>query len=305
MAYCIESSDPDVHAALRRIAGEQISKALAQIDDPALDQEVTVHQVRKRCKKLRGLIRLVRPVFKDYAKENAALRDAARALAPLRDSAVILATYDGLMKHFAAEADHPAFSHIRRRLTLRRQAMIEATDAPALIGAFRDALVVAGRRAESWKLKKDGFTAVRGGLLKTYARACAGMEAARKEPTGENLHEWRKRVKYHGFHARLLGETSPVLLSAHAKEAGDLADTLGAHHDVAVLMRRVLDKPENFVAGTDIRAFCAPAAKRQDSLAAKAFEHGAQLLAEPPEALVGRFGAYWDAFAAARQAEPA
>lgn len=63
MAYALAQDDDTVEAGMRRIAAEQIERAIAEIDDTGLDRHETVHQVRKRCKKVRGLVRLVRPAF--------------------------------------------------------------------------------------------------------------------------------------------------------------------------------------------------------------------------------------------------
>ena len=48
-----------VAKSIERICKEQIDKAIDEIDDTAPTREKTVHQIRKRCKKLRGVIRLV------------------------------------------------------------------------------------------------------------------------------------------------------------------------------------------------------------------------------------------------------
>ncbi len=61
-----------VNEGVRRIAGEQLEKAIAEIQNTELDRHEAVHQVRKRFKKIRGLIRLVRPAFEEtYDRENA------------------------------------------------------------------------------------------------------------------------------------------------------------------------------------------------------------------------------------------
>jgi hypothetical protein len=65
MSYHLKRSDGPVQDGVRRIAVDQIDAAIAELDDKALDVHETVHQIRKRCKKLRGLIRLVRPAFAD------------------------------------------------------------------------------------------------------------------------------------------------------------------------------------------------------------------------------------------------
>jgi hypothetical protein len=53
-----------------------------------------VHQVRKLCKKLRGLIRLVRPEFDNFQKEDEFFRDAARELSYVRDAQSIIGLID-------------------------------------------------------------------------------------------------------------------------------------------------------------------------------------------------------------------
>ncbi len=66
-----------VAQGVKRIAQEQLSSAVAEIQNEELDRHEAVHQIRKRFKKIRGLIRLVRPVFqKTYQKENVIFRDA-------------------------------------------------------------------------------------------------------------------------------------------------------------------------------------------------------------------------------------
>ena len=72
MAYTFKRGK-SVQKNVRHIAESQVDKAIAEIDDSDLSMSDTVHQIRKRCKKLRGLIRLVRPRFGAYAAENVGL----------------------------------------------------------------------------------------------------------------------------------------------------------------------------------------------------------------------------------------
>ena len=97
MAYRFKRGNSSVEAGVRRIATEEIDGAIDEIDDNGLELHETVHQVRKRCKKLRGLIRVVRPAFDDYQDENAAFREAARALSYVRDTEALIETYDDLV----------------------------------------------------------------------------------------------------------------------------------------------------------------------------------------------------------------
>ena len=86
MAFRIRNGD---HLAkeVRRIARKQVEGALAVLREGDHADPETVHELRKHCKKLRALLRLVRPALGDvYAVENAHFRDMAQWLSPLRDA---------------------------------------------------------------------------------------------------------------------------------------------------------------------------------------------------------------------------
>ena len=102
MAYRFRRKDRSVEHALRRIAREQVDKAVSSIDDEE-DQAATIHDVRRRCKKLRGLIRLVGLSFEAYRDENADFREIGKLLGGLREARVLKDTFDLLAEHLRAD----------------------------------------------------------------------------------------------------------------------------------------------------------------------------------------------------------
>ncbi|MDQ0313778.1 CHAD domain-containing protein [Amorphus orientalis] len=295
MGYRFKRTDESVADGARRIAIEQIDKAIAEIDDTALDRHVAVHQVRKRCKKLRGLVRLIRPSFPDYAKENAAFRDAARELSGLRDTEALLEAYDSLTGLHEDQIDRQAFGSIRRRLTLR-QKQVKDDDIDRKLAGFREQMVLAKVRALRWQIEDDGAETFADGLAKTYARARKAMRTTRKDPTAETFHDWRKRVKYHGYHARLLAPVWPEPMTVHVDAAATLADLLGDHHDLDVFEATLREEPDAFGDPKDIEVFLALIGRRRTSLEHDAFALGDRLLAETDRALAERWTAYWHAW---------
>lgn len=278
---------------LQRIAVSQIDKAIAEIDDGELSAHETIHQVRKRCKKLRGLIRLVRPVFADYQTENRTFRDAANELSDIRDWQAVIETYDILVGRYADQIDNSAFSSIRRRLARHRRQAREDRDLPGTLINFRGTMIDSRRRAAAWTVDGEGFDALAGGLAKTYKRARKAMRRAERDPTADTLHEWRKRIKYHWYHARLLRDIWPEVVGAHRDAAGRLAAMLGDHHDLAVLRDTLLEEPAEFGAPADLEAFVGLVERRQAAFQAEAFALGRKPLAEKRSALLRRWGAYW------------
>lgn len=296
VAYRFKFDDATVGDGVRRIAIGQIDKAIAELDDPGLDARLTVHQVRKRCKKVRGLMRLVRSVFPDYRHENAAYRDAARELSFLRDTEALIETYDRVTGLYEDQIDRQAFASIRRRLTLRQQEAETRADIADRLDAVREMMVEAKVRALRWTLEGSGAEALSGGLGDTYGRARKAMKAARRKRSAEAFHEWRKRIKYHGYHARLLTPAWEGPIAAHHAAADALGKLLGDHHDLDVFAQTLAEAPDGYGSAADIEVFVALMDEQRKGLETAAFEIGGRLLCEPADALADRWAAYWRAW---------
>jgi CHAD domain-containing protein len=294
MAYGFARDDASVQDGFRRIATEILDKAIRQVEklEEAPDRpdgDETIHQLRKGCKKLRGLFRLVRPGFRAYAKENAAVRDAAASLSSARDAEVLIVTFDALVEE---SAPVPAgVATFRKKLEVRRVELARGTDAAAALANFREAMAAIRKRSRRWRLEEDDFDALASGLETSYTRARNAMRAARKDPSAELFHEWRKRAKDHWYHARLLSPIWPDMMDTHVRIAEELGELLGFHHDLCVF-QEVLSQPVN--GDAEAIAFLAELAQhREAATAAECLALGARLLAERPAALSRRWRAYW------------
>ncbi len=247
MAYRF-SRDEDLTRGVRRVARDQIEKALTQLDE--LDGEGVedaVHDVRKRCKKVRGVVRLVRPELgKEYQRANTLARAAARELSSIRDAHALLATFDDLVAAHADQLPAGRLTGVRTGLRARADAATATvTGDDERIARARRLLAGLRDRTEKWSAP-DEADVIRGGLAKTYGRGRDGWAASQEDPSDERLHEWRKRVKYLWYHTRLLAPAAPSVLGPAAKRLHDLSDSLGDDHDLAVLTRLLRAEPEAF-----------------------------------------------------------
>ncbi len=300
MAYRI-LEDESVQDGVRRIAHEQIDKAVEEVEDSDLDDHETVHQARKRCKKIRGLVRLVRPEFDAYSSENTWFRDAARKLSDIRDATTLLECFDALMGRYGDEIDTDAFAPVREPLLERREDVCDDKDADDRLEEFHDAMEDSHDRVDSWTLDEAGFDAIAGGLKKTYKRARKAMAKAYEEPTVESFHEWRKRVKYNRYHTRLLREVWRGVMKPTRDEVKHLSDLLGDDHDLAVLRATLLAEPDRFGKQRDIQALLALIDQRRKELQAWAHPLGERLYAEKPSDYVKRLGRAWQAWRAEQE----
>lgn len=292
--------DPDESVAegIRRIAGEQIDAALREIAESKPGDPETVHAFRKRCKKVRGLLRLAHgPLGAEgtFRIENAAFRDAARDLSAARDADVLLATYDALADWSNGAMNRRATAPIRARLTGHRDRLHDATAAgvPGQLEQAAGFLRQARQRVASWKIDARGFKAVRPGLLRTYRAAYAAHERALALPAAELLHEWRKHVKYHRTHMRLLQRVTDPSTADRNEPANELGELLGDDHDLAVLRRRISVDDAAFGGIAARWTFVSLIDQRRRGLQTEAFGLGETLFAEKPKAFVKRIGKEW------------
>ncbi|MFW5738895.1 MAG: CHAD domain-containing protein, partial [Myxococcota bacterium] len=235
MSFRLKSTQSLAHN-VQRIVREQVDRAIEEVDDDSLGVHETIHQVRKRCKKIRGVIRLVRPQMEGtYQKENARFRDAARPLSFVRDRQAMVETYDALLDRFGAEVSPVRLAPIRREL-VQRCSNVDEGQLQDRLAEFRRQMQEARAAVDTWPIGQEGFEGIAAGLAKTWGRGRRAMRRAYgKRPTSAQFHTWRKRVKYHRYQCRMLRDIHPRLMKSWHKDFKELSDYLGDDHDLVVL----------------------------------------------------------------------
>lgn len=290
-------ADEALAVGLRRIARAEVDAALADVSDPAArGLEESVHDLRKRCKQLRAVARMVRPHLGDaYAPTNAAFRDAARQLSAVRDTQVLVEVLDGLVSRgLPSDAAAP----VQEVLAARHRTVTDSLAAdPAPFTRARSLLEVGWRHVAAWDLdERAGFDLVAGGIRRSYADARRAARRCRDEPTTESLHEWRKRTKDHWYHLRLLHGSAPALLDPWIEQVHALSDALGDDHDLAVLVATLRADPLGHGGDAVVAAVCRAAELQRADLQGQARGLGDRVTVERPDAVVDRLRLWWDAW---------
>lgn len=296
--YALLEGEP-ASAGIRRIADGRAADALDHLRR-AEGEGLTegVHEARKSLKKLRSVLRLVRPRLGEglYRLENGRFGDAGRVLSDLRDADALSESVDALRERFARDLHPAALEPLARALEAARG------DTPALAGTAPPqvgraiAIIEAGRAGISqWPLDRDGFALVRPGLRYAYARGGTGLAAVARRPDEEAVHEWRKRVKDLWYMTAVLERTFPAVLGAAAEQAHELSSLLGDHHDLAVLAARLTADPDLLGGALPAATMADLIETRQAELIERALPLGRRLYAEKPKRFCARIDAYWRA----------
>jgi CHAD domain-containing protein len=255
--------------AARAVALAQLDYALHGLERG--DAEA-IHEARKACKKLRALLRLIRPFLgRAYRSENTRLRDVGRKLSRGREAHVLVETADAIF------GGDDRLDELAERIRQRPH--------PATAVSLREArtlLHAARERAAEWPIRQLSAGSLIVGLVLGYRRARQGWHTARRHPSAPlAFHEWRKAAKYHGYQSALVGPLWPEARS-RARRLDKLSDLLGEHHDLHVLTV-ALRRLQPGLGSDELLALARGRIReRQHALAAASLELGALLFRHKP-----------------------
>ena len=272
------------------------------------DEEV--HTARKAMRRLRGLLRLVRddlgPV---YAAENAVLRDTARLLSDVRSSAVAGTALTELMKHFGPMLADGIYNDLAEQLEQRHRDIAARTlENRLVLAGVTSNLRHARTRLAAFPtspgtdlgyhgplLPNDSELLVRG-MARTYERGLIAMKEAAANPFPEQLHEWRKRVRYLRYQMESLAPAWPEVMSGLCRSLDDLAESLGHERDLWELSETVRREPDLCDEDAARELLSALTLESRHSMRERSFRAGTRIYVEAPETFARRIQTYWDAW---------
>jgi CHAD domain-containing protein len=294
-AYRLKAKEAPAEG-IDRIALGRAEKALEELRGAYEGDDVagSIHSARKDLKKLRSVLRLVRPVIvkERFRTENERYRDAGRRLSSSRDAEVKLETLAALGERFGEELSDGTLKAWIRLLSEDRDELADEDTVAVQIESAIGEIEVGRDEIGRWRPSGESWDLFSPGIERTYRRGRREMKRVRAKRRAEDVHQWRKRVKDLWYQLRIVRKMWPALLGETADQAHELADLLGDHHDLTVLhedLKAREELPEEKALATAIE-------RCQDELLESALDLGARLYAEKPQALLRRLSVYWESW---------
>lgn len=293
MAYYWRTKE-SLARGFRRIAREQIRGALRELSDPRLKRSDAIHQARKRCKMIRGLLRLVRPRHDEFYKtENAAFRDAAHFLSAMRENDAIVESFDRLCQDVSGAFTPGLLESIRNSIDAAHRNTLEAI-AEEQIRSFTLAMQSALARIRKWPCSKKGDLAIEEGFSSTYNATRRAMFVLLDGPTDDSsLHEFRKRAKYHWYQVRLMRHVGSKKFRRRAQTLKKLSSLLGDDRDLVGLKGAIAHESIQSVSSHDRTELISAIVDRRRLLQADALQLGRELFSERKKTFAGKFHRLW------------
>ncbi len=293
MTYRFKLQEP-LASGVSRIGLEQVDIAegrLVRSDDVA----TVIHDARRCLKRLRALLRLVRPALDErtFRREIKRVADVGKQLAGARDHHVMLQTLAKLEHRFGALPNGAGVKLKKlmangRGPNSRRASALERRQALAGLEQTRAFFARAAHRTIALEHVMEG-------MERAYRKARRAFRAAYESPSDEAFHSWRKATQQHWRHMQLLSRGWPEVLGGRAAEAKELSRLLGDDHDLAVLLAFVTDRGKAVPSPDDLAGLAQRCRSCQSDLRDLAKPYGDRLFAERAGDLSDRVGCYWSA----------
>ena len=292
MAYRLKHDQP-IANEIKRVIMRQFELAtteLKDIGDPRSD--AAIHSARRRVKKVQAAILLARPSLgSKFRPLHHRLRRAIRLLAPVADGQGLVHALDELADRYRADFSPSVFDTIRSGLIEREARLDRKAKVDRVLQRVTATIRKERGRVNRWRLRGCGFRQLADGLEISFRRARTAMGAAMRHPTAHNHHRWRRRVKDHWLHVRLIEGRCGNRLMPYQRRLEALDECLGQYHNFALLHGILLTDP--FVSRQETARRLRLIRRYQAELRHRAKSLGARLYDERPDHYVRRVRALW------------
>ena len=207
------------------------------------NDEQAVHRIRTTIKRLRALLRLIRPAVETafFNLENERLRTAARLLSFARDSEVARDTLKTLpvRERSAREAVNAVLPGLEKRVELARAHQPNVTE-------VKQRLTQTKRSFRQLKFRDSDQEIIKSGIRRVYRQGRRRMKAAFQTGQASAYHRWRIRAKNLYYELQFLEPIWPRPLRRMVSRLSKLQDRLGFAHDLTALRAELKKTPEAF-----------------------------------------------------------
>ncbi len=266
---------------LRESIISQITRSIDTGNDNKVSDEIRVHELRKAIKRIRALLRLLKPSLakKSFYSIDEDLGKSARLLADLREATVNLRAFINLTNSSVNSIPGELKNLILQGLSnkINHSYNLSKNNFSTQIQASQRYLKQVKNNIENVSLRPMEDKDITTHIKKTYHKASSLYKDSLHSLDTEIIHKWRKfnkhllfQLKYSPLEPdRKTGDMISTLIS--------LSETLGNEHDLAI-MEEYLQTNFNFIEA-DKRQLHLIVIKERNRLQKEAFKLGAKLYA--------------------------
>ncbi len=216
-----------------RIASSLLDAIAERLADGQLLSDIDIHEIRKTCKRLRALLRLLRPnlTAHEFQENDRKTRRLAIRLGPARDQAVMLATIDRLTQHYAAMLASDVFGPSREWL-LQQQ---NSSEVHVAAHTLRSSLEDLRTSIIALDLQSVSNKTLLAGVVECYRLARKALRQVEQQPDNDAVHALRRHTKHLFNQLTMIADLDSAGIVALIDLSHSVEEALGQVHDLSVL----------------------------------------------------------------------
>jgi CHAD domain-containing protein len=292
MAFQLKRGKPAARE-LSHLVAKEFEKAIDELGRrQGGDRAEAVHEARKCVKKARAVLHLLKQnLGHDYRVLDGKLRSVAHRLSSLRDMEASPEIMNALRDHYPRIVTRSMSRAVQRGLLARTRGTMAHVDPDRLLLRVAGELKRSATRVQRQIRPAAQAGAIRAGIKRGYRRARKAMACVRTHPEDAQFHRWRRRVKDHWYHMRLL-ERFNAHTQVRIRRLKQLETWLGDDHNLVVLRATILEAPARFGDERMTAVVLGCVANYQTTLRRRALKCGDQVFASTPSAFGGKIGTW-------------
>ena len=293
------SNTESISINIHRILLEQFHYIIMQSEKDQEEIHESIHETRKSMKRIRAVLRMIRDEigYSSYYRENTFYRDLSRNLSEIRNFEVLSGSIQNLQKDLSNTIPPDVFALLEGELGRQRNLV---AGGPAvltqLLKEIARKIEIARDRIYDFPIKHNDFRAFEGGLFRMYRQGKKYLQDVRENPTPNQLHDLRKRLKYFWYQVEILQPIFPGPMKAYASTLEKIGENLGVYHDLEVLQEFLSEL--TIIPDPQVKEALQEAClARKSMLLYNIWPLAEMAYSEKPEAIISRLSSYWKVYA--------
>lgn len=263
-------------------------RSIAHTDD-------SIHEIRKTMKRIRALLKLFRYAvgLEVYQHENFFFRDISRSISDLRISSVNIKTLNNILKSKKFKEREDNHFILMDKIRVKHHELCEEMISKQKIQRSISFLIRSNKQTIS---KIPEFTCefemLASGLRRMNKRCLVNLQRAMSQPSSENVHNFRKPVKYLWNQMIILRPLWSPAIGQSIRHLDLLGERLGVEHDLAELEHLIFT---NYHEDPGSESLVHYIRKERNHIRKIVWPLALKVFAEKPGAFANRITVYWNA----------
>jgi len=265
--------------AIKRIS-KQIAQNCQTINQNKEDlRGEDIHQVRLCLKRMRSLLRLIKPEYsKLYAIQNKKIKMASSFLAPYRDHSIIRETLKNYLNTISDQNIHFEIKKLLEKLNLPFYTDIKIMWA---IAYANYQIEQTAQSITNFTFKQTGFDLIQTSLFDSYKKTYSLFNSVKQNH--EIFHEWRKNIKYFTYHIELIVPLNPSKLYPLYSKLKKTGSCLGESHDLFIVLEWIDQQIKNLKILSPLGKLIYIILSHDSDLKKDALNHGNKIFDKKPK----------------------